>query len=445
MIMHEFRDAVHGFDHFSSDERLVIDSESFQRLRHIQQLALTSFVYPGATHARFEHSLGVAEIAGRIYDVVTRPERIHKEVRSSLPGITEDRKRKAHRFEVRLAALCHDMGHLPFSHAAEKQLFPEGYTHERMTVEILTGPLNEKVISHIDIPPSAHKIARIAAGPDLFPNDPFNETELILTDMVTGTVFGADRIDYLLRDSLHAGVAYGQFDVRRLVDSLCILPGLTGRGNGDPVPQLGIEEGGLRAAESLLLARYYMFNQVYLHRVRRALDYHLADYMVAYAGAYFDGGRFPTDPLAFIKVSDADIWAQMIKAAHDSSLPGHEPASHIVFRNPFKRVWQPTQKQIEDNPDIGKLVFELLSKQFDTRKIKHDYYPSKRATIDFPVLRENGTVQPATELSQILSSIPASTVDDVLVHPTIFREVRGWIHSNQETIQNLPKASEDGS
>ncbi len=440
--MHEFRDAVHGFDRFSSDERLVIDSQPFQRLRHIQQLALTSFVYPGANHTRFEHSIGVAEIAGRIFDVVTRPDRIHADVQSSLPGITDSRKRGAHRFEVRLAALCHDMGHLPFSHAAEKQLLPEGFSHERMTVEIVVGPLEHEVLRHIDVPPSAHKISRIAAGPELFPEEPFNETELLLTDMVTGTVFGADRIDYLLRDSLHAGVAYGQFDVRRLVDSLHVLPGLTGRANGDPAPQLGIEEGGLRAAESLLLARYYMFNQVYFYRVRRALDLHLADYMVEYARSHFDDGRFPTVPSEFGEISDTDVWTAMFKAVRDPELPGHEPATHIVLRNPFKRVWQPTQKQIEDNPDVGGLVFELLCEQFEPSKVKRDYYPSKRATIDFPVLRENGTVQPASELSQILSSIPIASVDDVFVHPTIFQEAMNWLRANEETIKNLPKASE---
>ena len=445
MVDHEFRDAVHGFDRFSSDERLVIDSQPFQRLRHIQQLALTSFVYPGATHTRFEHSLGVAEIAGRIFDVVTKSDRVHRDVQSSLPGITDKRSRRAHRFEVRLAALCHDMGHLPFSHAAERELFPEGFSHERMTVEILAGPLNRDVLQHIDIPPSAKRIARIAAGPDLYPHEPFTETELILTDMVTGSVFGADRIDYLLRDSLHAGVAYGRFDVRRLVDSLYVLPGLTGSISDDPVPQLGIKEGGLRAAEALLLARYYMFNQVYFHRVRRALDIHLADYMVEYARAHFDGGRFPTDPISFGNISDADIWSDMIKAAHDPALPGHEAASHIILRKPFKRVWQSTQKQIKDNPDVGRLVFGLLCEHFDPRMIKHDYYPPKRATIDFPVLREDGTVRPASELSQILASIPVASVDDVLVHRTIYRETMDWLVANEERIRNLPMASEEES
>ena len=114
---HEFRDPIHTFITVRSDERDVINSRPFQRLRNIHQLALTYLVYPGATHRRFEHSLGVMEIATRIFDVVTDPENIfHNPVRNIMP---DDDAIRYWRSALRMAALCHDLGHLPFSHAAE--------------------------------------------------------------------------------------------------------------------------------------------------------------------------------------------------------------------------------------------------------------------------------------------------------------------------------------
>lgn len=132
----EVRDPVHTFVHLDVVERAAMDSEPLQRLRHIHQLALSMLVYPGATHRRFEHSLGVMEIAGRIYDVATRPDKLSDLVRDIVPerGSLED---AVSRSLVRLAALCHDVGHLPFSHAAEEDLFPAGYDHERMTYDIM--------------------------------------------------------------------------------------------------------------------------------------------------------------------------------------------------------------------------------------------------------------------------------------------------------------------
>ena len=106
---HEIRDPIHVFIRLDSDERKILDSPPFQRLRHIHQLALTYLVYPGATHKRFEHSLGVMELAGRIYDVVTEPENIHKDsVRDILP-IHKSLEHLKWRRTLRLAALCHDL------------------------------------------------------------------------------------------------------------------------------------------------------------------------------------------------------------------------------------------------------------------------------------------------------------------------------------------------
>ena len=142
---HEIRDAIHGFVKLTTRERHLVDSPPIQRLRHIHQLATTFMVYPGATHSRFEHSLGVSDIASRIFDVVVREENL-RNVRDLL---AVDQETIGYwRNVLRVAALCHDVGHLPFSHAAESELLPSGWNHERLTMKlIMDGPLSETIQS----------------------------------------------------------------------------------------------------------------------------------------------------------------------------------------------------------------------------------------------------------------------------------------------------------
>jgi uncharacterized protein len=140
---HEFGDPIHTFISVRTDERRVIDSRPFQRLRHIHQLALTYLVYPGTTHKRFEHSLGVMDLASRIFDVVTAPENL---LDNGVRDIIPDELGKTYwKSVLRMAALCHDLGHLPFSHAAETELLPDGYDHERLTKDIIYSAEMEEI------------------------------------------------------------------------------------------------------------------------------------------------------------------------------------------------------------------------------------------------------------------------------------------------------------
>ena len=119
---HEIRDPIHVFLRLDSDERKVLDARPVQRLRHVHQLAMSYLVYPGATHKRFEHSLGVMELAGRVFDVITADQNIRDQVRRVVPEIGRSDQRSYWRKALRMAALCHDLGHLPFSHAAEHEI-----------------------------------------------------------------------------------------------------------------------------------------------------------------------------------------------------------------------------------------------------------------------------------------------------------------------------------
>jgi HD superfamily phosphohydrolase len=269
----EIRDPVHVFVEADPDELAVINSLPFQRLRHIHQLALTYLIYPGGTHRRFEHSLGVMQLAGRIYDVVMRDENLSDAVREVVPA--SRRKREYWRSVLRMAALCHDIGHLPFSHAAEKELLPDGIGHEQLTRMLIESDLMRPIWDRMRPRPEPEDVVKLALGPEDAPDLTFDTWEGILAEMIVGDVFGADRIDYLQRDSLHTGVAYGRFDYNRLIQTMRILlpapdPGSEAASEREAAERstLGVVRGGLESAEGLLVARYFMFSQVYFHPTR---------------------------------------------------------------------------------------------------------------------------------------------------------------------------------
>lgn len=274
----EVRDPIHNFIKYGEEEKKIINSRAFQRLRHINQLGLTYQLYPSATHKRFEHSLGVMEVATRIFDVITNDDNLTDETRGIIPKKREgDYKFSLSRKTLRVAALLHDVGHLPFSHGAE-EILGDGKKHEDITKFII---LNDHELQNIFRKDSidAERVAKIATGPKYCSrnNESMDLWDTILSEIITSDIFGADRIDFLLRDSHHLGVAYGKFDHHRLLDTLRILPK---KYEDSDELTLGIDEGGFYSAQSLLFARYLLYSQVCYHHVRKAYDLHLKDFMV---------------------------------------------------------------------------------------------------------------------------------------------------------------------
>jgi HD superfamily phosphohydrolase len=137
---------------------------------------------------------------------VTSPNNInHDSIRGFVPA-PEDGNYSYWRTVLRTATLCHDTGHLPLSHAAEKDLPPPGIRHEHLSRDLIPSEELRPILEDIKVQPAA--VARIAVGPE-HSDSPFDTWESILNEIIGGDIFGADRIDYLLRDAHHAGVAYG--------------------------------------------------------------------------------------------------------------------------------------------------------------------------------------------------------------------------------------------
>ena len=247
---YEMRDPIHGFIKLSETEKRLIDTQVFQRLRRIRQLAMAFLVYPGALHTRFDHSIGVMHIAGQI---CTRLQELNS---TRICDQEVDR--------VRLAALLHDVGHGPFSHLSEtllKKFAPTQQTdmgqvrekiHEKITVDIIR---NDTEINNILSPCECNFVVKMIEG---------KEKRRDWHRDIVSSELDADKMDYLLRDSYFAGVKYGEYDLEKLIESCYI--------SDHPETQLALNSEGIYALEQFMLARYHMKQQVYWHEVSLISD-----------------------------------------------------------------------------------------------------------------------------------------------------------------------------
>lgn len=426
---HEFRDPVHTFISVRTDERKVIDSRPFQRLRHIHQLALSYLVYPGATHKRFEHSLGVMELASKIFDVVTAHENIfHESVRNIIP---DAQARSYWKSVLRMAALCHDLGHLPFSHAAETELLPAGWDHEQLTKKLIYCDEMREIWAAMTPPLTPDHIVKLAVGPKKA--DPLELTtwESVLADIIIGDAFGADRMDYLLRDSYHAGVSYGTFDHNRLINTLRILP--TTYEQSDE-PALGLEAGGLESSEGLMVARHFMYKQVYLHPVRRVYDIHLKDFL----SSWLPGGRFSTALGRHLKISDVEVISAIRKAYEQQSSPHHRLARRIQRREHFRLFYESSPMDKMGGKLIpGHAMSSIALEKFGSDLIRYDHIPPKVTAPAFPVRRYDGQIESSLKLSSILAKMPPIEVDNLYCDKSIIADAKKWREDKKNSILGL--------
>jgi HD superfamily phosphohydrolase len=216
----------------------LIDTPAFQRLRYVRQLGLAFLVYPGATHTRFEHALGTFHLARRALGLL--------EDHPDYPAIDP--------FDcalIRVAALLHDIGHYPFSHALEEI----GALHHEAVAKPLIEQGEVAAVLRRELGPSApERVVALIRG----------ESSSPLQGLISGSI-DLDKLDYLRRDAFMCGVSYGEIDVDRLLNALTLV--------ADPetgAPRIGMIEKGLSALESLLFAKYQMYRNVYWHHAVRS-------------------------------------------------------------------------------------------------------------------------------------------------------------------------------
>jgi uncharacterized protein len=416
---YEFRCPVHGFIVVDSWEREIIAHPAFQRLRRIRQLAWTDYIYSGAMHTRFEHSLGVMHLASRLFDAICQrsAETLETELGYNADGLRRDRRL------VRLAALLHDVGHGPFSHASE-DLFPinprtkKRYEHDTdYSANIVQYEMADVIENHSTNKTNYHITAEEIAA--IIEGRATAQTSVFWRELISGQM-DADRMDYLLRDSLHAGVQYGRYDMERLIQTVAAIPGADGKG-----PRLGVSEGGWHAAESLILARYFMFTQVYFHRTRVAYDHHIFKALQM----LLPGGHFPTAEKGK-QLKEYLKWDDWRVLGLISSGKAGEHGDRLCQRNHYREVYHtPETPNVEDQDRLDRAREILGDLCVFEQSAGKTWYKTEKSD-DIPVLSENiaRSVRPLSVHSSVVKGIKPSRQTFLYATPEHAAAARNRLH-----------------
>ncbi|MFZ5479618.1 MAG: HD domain-containing protein [Myxococcota bacterium] len=347
----EVRDPLHGAIAVADDEVAVVDHAFVQRLRGVKQMGFSELPFPGAVHTRYAHSLGVMELAGRAFDSCFRRD----------PFVTRGR-REVYRSLVRLAALCHDLGHAPFSHCTEFAMPPlralgiSAYapaevaarldrtaSHEDYTILVLTrSTLADTIAAHFPFTGRhvAALVSREVAVPDDLFEDGGQDYRRILSQLISSEL-DVDRLDYLGRDSYFSGARYGQVDVN------WILSNLEWHVDGEGQVSLALDQRAIYAFDDFMIARLHMFMQVYFHHKSVVYEEMLRRHFTGPGCTY----RFPADPEGYLETDDIHLHGYL-RASQD------EWARRIVERRPYGRALEVhgTEAEVNLTTALGRLA-----------------------------------------------------------------------------------------
>jgi HD superfamily phosphohydrolase len=399
--------------------RQLIDTADFRRLARISQLGLVSLVYPAAVHTRFEHCLGVYRLALLYLKQLSHDERFAAAV-------------SPHEAEILIAAaLLHDLGHWPFCHTIEDMRLPSVPSHELFANSFLLEGEIADVLRH-DWSINPRDVVALLS------EKPRDASARILHSMISGPI-DIDKMDYLYRDSLHAGVPYGRnFDQQRLLGSLC----LNHSGDG-----LAITDKGKTAAELMVFARYVMFSEVYWHHGVRA-----ATAMLQRA-FYLLHGSLELDPL--FRMTENELIAELQRAGQGS------PAGELLAglfgptRQLYKRLAQysifehrEVYERLARRPypwlvacaeQFAAAASTALGRVVAPHEIIFDAPPVARE-VEFNVdifFPKEGLYRPLGDVSPVIRTLATQQFDDYVKRVRIFTHPR--LVADLRHLPNLPE------
>lgn len=409
LLLLSIRDSVHGTIRLSKEERDIIEHPLFFRLHHIRQNGLLYFVFPSATHTRFEHSLGVLHIVDQVFWSLLRntigaarkqavaPSLVAAAINQAIPfnAIEDNLKADLNRL-ARLAALVHDLGHGPFSHTFDafapkveqiiqfieedpsltniRAITPVLREHaakrKRIEHEQMSCVFFTKICSEIDSE-DGHSfeakelpglVAAIILGkPSLVANEMVKPFIPLLHDLLASAPVDADRMDYLERDSRSIGVTYGLYDRDRLMKSFLVYKGKFEGEKGhllEEAYRLGVKFSGIRAVENFIQARFELFVQIYYHKTNSAIQLMLEEIARLEADReteIFSVGTFEELVEIYVNLSDTrflrilqDQDEQYRLSASLGAAPTIRLANRIATRKLWKRVYEGKPAEAEE-------------------------------------------------------------------------------------------------
>ena len=414
--------------------RRLIDTAAFRRLAQIRQLGLVSLVYPAANHTRHEHSLGVFLAAIEYLDRLAADERFAAAVSTTNAE------------SLLAAALLHDVGHFPFGHPIEDLNLPQVPDHEKLACRYI---LDDEIASVLrdawQLEPA--DVAGLVCG------TPRGRSQRILRSMLSGPI-DVDKIDYLMRDSLHAGVPYGQhFDRRRLIGSLC----LNEAGDG-----LAITDKGKTAAEMMVFARYVMFSEVYWHHAVRSATAMLqrAIYLL------FDVLKVNVD--RWIALNEAELVDYLF------AVGGKSPAAALLdgifrsTRNLYKRLAQYSyfeqpemyrlmaRRPYTELAGVSERIARMLESALGQSVAPHEVLvdaPPTELEVEFNVevyFPKQNVYRPLGDISPVVRTLAQEQFDDyvkrvrVFVHPRLAAEAQRLPNLNERLADAIDGRSRAG-
>ena len=429
------RDPIHGSIQFSSAERNILDSVVYQRLRVIKQLGFSELSFPGATHNRYIHSVGVSHLAGRIFDQVF-----------ANYSFSQDSVRQRFRQVLRLAALLHDIGHGPLSHTTEvvmpllsdvnvkayqntiSELDPEKSrtsgrqaNHEDYTIKFITDSSLTKILrdSFQDISPLhiACLVDKALQAPDDFFIDQGVNFRPILSQIVSSEM-DADRMDYLERDAYFCGTNYGRVELPWLIGNI------THHRVEDEL-YLALNRRALYTFDDFLLARHHMHLMVYFHHKSTVYEEMLFRYLTSPDCDF----HIPYDISEYVLCNDYSLHQNMYASSN-------EWAQRISLRRPYKVLFElhsteDNQRTEKMNQRLKEKGFSLIFASSSTRLSKyHSAAPEEKA---FPIyvvdhydrLAEPYPIEETTEIFQKYEEI--RRIERLYVKPEQYKDAELYI------------------
>jgi len=332
------KDPIYGYVAITELEKTVIDTRVVQRLRRLRQLAGAEFVYPGANHTRFEHSLGAMHLAGLLGEKISGKE---EEIQA-----------------FRVAALLHDVGHGPFSHIFEHILSRCNRTHEDITTWLIQKSELADVLKTAGIDP--REMGLLAVGK-------LESKDKSYFNQVIRSSVDVDKLDFIVRDSFHTGAEYGGVDVFRLIYTIEPFQG-----------NLAVNTTALSTLEGLLIARVLSFRSIYYHRVCRAVQLMLGE-ALDLADPELGLSAFET-PEDYLKMDDYGVWSQLKQCA------ASRPIMERLERRDLLKCAYTAESMVQQHPAMDLFAKDTVRKQVEAEIATKARVAAADVRIDSPLL-----------------------------------------------------------